>query len=689
MKQKKLKKWTCILAAAIAGVFLSLPLSGAAARAGTLIEDTADGDNEYSKYPDENYQLDFYVDMDWAWLPWNWQDGIGKSGDKMLHSLANMVWGFSRDLSNATGYIVQEAYSLDFISKMSREIGENIKTLAGITRKGLGSEGFYAGMMLMLVLVLGVYVAYTGLLKRETSRAFGAVINFTVIFLLSACFIAYASNYILKINEFSSDMSTSALSLGTRMLMPGSDTKGSDSVDLIRDSLFGIQVKQPWLLLQFGSSDVGAIGEERVERILSADPGMEREDSVDGKIREDIVREEIEENGNRYMTPGKIDARLGMVFLFLACNTIISVFVILLAGLMLFSQILFIFYAMMLPFSFALSMIPTYNGLAKKAVERVFNVIMLRTGYTIIITVAFSISSMLYSLSSDKPFIFVIFLQILTFAGIFIRQNELLGMLSLQGGDNYGTSRQLARSAQRHARRGAGKLYRGTRKFLSKKYGQVKGFAQGRATIERVREDFPGHAKGAGAGQPDAQGRPDTASPSPGAPDGFGKKGQAPAGSASARGGGNSPAGCPAVPHGPGKKKPSGSAGTHKPAHQGRPGGGGPPASVKSPDPENNGSSPSRRDRAHGRPAVRNAGAGHEKLSGQAKGDIKSRRENTSSRPGSGEAGHKVNVNGIPYTAEQIRNGEHDNAGGNRGLIRRSARKAPGKADAGNGRDDA
>ena len=43
-------------------------------------------------------------------------------------------------------------------------------------------------------------------------------------------------------------------------------------MDLIRDSLFSIQVKQPWLLLQYGNSDVESIGADRVESLLSTSP---------------------------------------------------------------------------------------------------------------------------------------------------------------------------------------------------------------------------------------------------------------------------------------------------------------------------------------------------------------------------------------------------------------------------------
>ena len=119
-----------------------------------------------------------------------------------------------------------------------------------------------------MILVLGVYVAYTGLIKRETTKAIHAIMNFVLVFILSASFIAYAPDYIKKINDFSSDISNASLSLGTKIVMPHSDSQGKDSVDLIRDSLFSIQVQQPWLLLQYNSSDIESIGIDRVESLL-------------------------------------------------------------------------------------------------------------------------------------------------------------------------------------------------------------------------------------------------------------------------------------------------------------------------------------------------------------------------------------------------------------------------------------
>lgn len=439
-KKKKIFHFLKMVLFVVALSLILLSLLGTVAHATGLVDDTINAENLYSKYSLSNYQLDFYVDNSWSWLPWNWLDGIGKSVQYGLYCITNFVWTISLYLSNATGYVVQEAYKLDFINDMADSIGKSIQTLAGVTQNGFSSSGFYVGFLLLIILVVGLYVAYTGLIKRETSKALHAVINFVVVFVLSASFIAYAPDYIKKINEFSSDISTASLDLGTKIMLPNSDSEGKDSVDLIRDSLFSIQVQQPWLLLQFGNSNAEEIGTDRVEALVSTSPEDE-----DGKTREEVVKTEIEDNDNNNLTIPQVVNRLGMVFFLLFFNLGITIFVFLLTGMMLFSQILFIIFAMFLPISFLLSMIPSYESMAKQAIVRVFNTIMTRAGITLIVTVAFSISSMFYNISTDYPFFMVAFLQIVCFAGIYMKLGDLMSMFSLNANDSQSMGRRIFR----------------------------------------------------------------------------------------------------------------------------------------------------------------------------------------------------------------------------------------------------
>lgn len=440
----------------IGGVaFLSFLLFQPIAHAVGLVEDTVNTENLYSQYPLANYQLDFYVDTDWDWLPWNWKDGIGNQVQYGLYAISDFLWTISLYLSNATGYLVQQAYKLDFISDTANQIGANIQTLAGVSQNGFSASGFYVGFLLLFVLILGAYVAYVGLIKRETSKALQAVMNFLVVFILSSGFIAFAPAYIQKINEFSVDISQASLELGSKIILPHAENEDKDSVDSIRDTLFSVQVEQPWLLLQFDNSNKEEIGEERVDQLLSVSP-----EKNNGKEREKVVKEEIEQKDNQNLTLSETVHRLGTVAFLVLFNIGISIFVFLLTGILIFSQILFILYAMFLPISFLLSMLPTFTNMGKAALMKLFNTIMLRAGITLIITVAFSLSTMLYALSTTYPFFLVAFLQIVTFAGIYLKLGDIMSLFNLQASDSQQVGRSVLRRPKQTMYRGARRLQR-------------------------------------------------------------------------------------------------------------------------------------------------------------------------------------------------------------------------------------
>ena len=297
---------------------------------------------------------------------------------------------------------------------------------------------FGSDVSLFAVMILG-NLPPLSMIEGAFLKYFGIPVAFTW-FMSTKTFIAYAPDYIGKINDFSSDISNASLSLGTKIVMPHSNSQGKDSVDLIRDSLFSTQVQQPWLLLQYNNSDMESIGVDRVENLLSTSP-----DSNNGKDRETVVVEEIENRNNTNLTITKTINRLGTVFFLFVFNIGISIFVFLLTGIMIFSQVLFIIYAMFLPVSFILSMIPSFDGMSKRAITKLFNTILTRAGITLIITTAFSISTMLYTLSAGYPFFLIAFLQIVTFAGIYFKLGDLMSMFSLQSNDSQSVGSRVMR----------------------------------------------------------------------------------------------------------------------------------------------------------------------------------------------------------------------------------------------------
>lgn len=476
----KVRKLAITAFVAVVMAFVFCKLFTVQAHAAGLLDETIDTAHEFSRYPIDNYQLDFYVDSSWDWLPWNWLDGIGKTAQYAIYLFTNFLWTLNLYISNAVGYLIQQAYDLDFISSAAGEIGKNIQLIAGVSASGFDSTGLFPGMMAIVTLLVGVYCTYVGLVKRETTKAFHAALNFVVVFVVSVGLIAYAPSAISGVNEFSSDISNGIVDVSAKILAP--DTVGENTgVSAIRDCLFGIQVKQPWLIMQFGDSDVENIGEERVNSLLGTSPDENR-----GKDREEAVKSELEDYDNGNLTVTEVTSRFGLSVFFLIFNLIVSAFAIMLTGSMLLSQILFIISAMFLPVSLLISMIPAFSGTSRRAVISLFNTIMLRVGTTLLTTFVLVLSSLAYTIANGKPFVVVVLLQVIVFAGVYMERDKLLGMIGLR---DEGTGR-VGRAMTNRPRRTISRAVRKALPFAAG-VGVGKRSAQRRAAQSTRRTSVP------------------------------------------------------------------------------------------------------------------------------------------------------------------------------------------------------
>lgn len=96
-----------------------------------------------------------------------------------------------------------------------------------------------------------------------------------------------------------------------------------------------------------------------------------------------------------------------------------------------FHHILRIFTDSLLIFSFA-----GFWKYGEKAVEKLFNTIMLRAVISIVISLTFSVFTMIYSLTKDKSFFIIAFLQVVCFARIYLKFGDIMSMFSLQSNES-------------------------------------------------------------------------------------------------------------------------------------------------------------------------------------------------------------------------------------------------------------
>lgn len=130
-------------------------------------------------------------------------------------------------------------------------------------------------------------------------------------------------------------------------------------------------------------------------------------------------------------------------------------------------------------------MMPGQENNWKKAVVNLFNTLMARVGITLIITLAFCISNMFYSMSGSYPFVLMMFLQIVTFAGIFMKMNDILGVMNLSANDSGQLGRKILNKSYRQIRTGK----RMGRKMVRKVVSQSSQRHVPQSTVESTNKD--------------------------------------------------------------------------------------------------------------------------------------------------------------------------------------------------------
>lgn len=384
-------------------------------RAAGWVEEVREVVANYTKYPLDNYSLDFYADSGGM---------FAKVAYQALYLLTNVLWILSAAFSYLIGFIVEQAYNLDFISDAISYLSGNIQTIAGVDESGFRSHGLLPSFLPIFIVIAGGYFIYMGVVKRQVTKAVSFLVTFLVLTIAGMGFIAYSDSYLTMMNDFQKDFNQEVLTIGSSLLT-GEEEQSEDPVVGIRSSLFDIQVIKPYLLLQYGESSIEEIGEDRVDELLSTAPGDDREK---------IVKEEVQDQENTNMGVELVAKRLGMTLLILIVNLVISFCMAIFCGVMIVAEVMFILYSAFLPVGLVFSLLPGRQKTVMKVLAKTMNTLLNKAGITLIITITFSISSLCYSLSAEGNFFWMMFLQVVVFVSAMMKRNELLGFMNL-GGD--------------------------------------------------------------------------------------------------------------------------------------------------------------------------------------------------------------------------------------------------------------
>lgn len=434
---KVIKAWQLIVFSVLIVVSIVL-LCSFAVRAAELLpseELVEDGKLFFKRYPIDHYHLDFVVE----------DEGILDFVVNRLKSpvyfgvfmVTQFMWLLGMMVSKLAGFLIGYAYEMDIISDIIDLLARGMQTLFGFSSEGFSSRGFLPSIFPLMVLILGGYVIYLGFFRRKHTEAFRSVLNYVLVFVLSVVFIMGAPTYIRAVNDFTMEVSNIMLDAGISVVDLSGGSTGDAGYDAavadaepaekIAEMLFRITIRDPWLFLQFGDTDETVIGEERVNALESLSANGD-----DIEARQEVLAKEVAEYGNTSIVSNNVAARFAAVFVMTFINLIISVFVSLLAVLLIIGQVLFIFFAFILPVFFIVALLPGKERILYSALARTFSYLVMKIGISLVVSIAFSLSRILFIYTLGQSILIVGIMQVVCFWTVYRSLGSILEMI---GGD--------------------------------------------------------------------------------------------------------------------------------------------------------------------------------------------------------------------------------------------------------------
>ena len=380
-------------------------------------------DLEYNEYPQHHYELDTYVDTSGDWMPWNWADGAGKQIYIALMEIINAIWKVNVLLANFTMVIVQEAFELDFVSGVVDEIGTAIQHIAGFNSGGFMDNGLWPLMVTFMLCLVGAWAAYVGMVKLESSRAWGGLISALILFVFSLGFFSNAGKILGGVNDWSSELQSNILAVSASIVNPGASYNKDEGIATIRNQMFDLMVKKPYVLMQYGTAEVD---ESRVDSMLSIDPVLEAEE------REQQAKLEVENSDNSMMSVDGITDRAAFVPLLFIGNSIIGIFLLIMSGSIILFQLIFLALALFAPVPLLMALMPRWQQTAVDWAMKLLHAQLMKIAIALLLTILFGISAILYRAteSSDLGYLGMMVLQIICFVGIWAKRRDLFSMVS-------------------------------------------------------------------------------------------------------------------------------------------------------------------------------------------------------------------------------------------------------------------
>ncbi|MGN4718516.1 CD3337/EF1877 family mobilome membrane protein [Bacillus cereus group sp. MYBK226-2] len=389
----------------------------------SLIDDIIPKNKEklkYEEYPPSSYGIDIYTPeggFGESLKFWKWGDKVKEQMVAVLFSLISIGWTINLGVSTFVTSMVGQSMSLNIVADVGDKLGDVISKAAGFN--GSWGNGIYSELIGLMLALLACWVIWVGFVQRRQSEMLGGLLKALGILVFTLGFFANSSYIIKGLNTFSEQVNKTVLD--STQSISGASEGYSSGVDSITDLTHTLLIKQPYTLLQFGTTDMKKIGDERIKKMLTTTGADERQD---------LLKEEVEQKKNTILTLDATFERGALVLLLFLINGPLWVVLGLCSMAMLFYQLMFIIVALMSPVMLLMALVPAWTGTAKRFLSELFRTLLMKVAIGFLITLMFWVSSILFSATDKYGYLVVAALQVLSFLGVWLYRKTIFDAIT-------------------------------------------------------------------------------------------------------------------------------------------------------------------------------------------------------------------------------------------------------------------
>ncbi|MEK4604952.1 hypothetical protein MHH42_28700 [Bacillus sp. FSL L8-0099] len=375
---------------------------------------------KFEEYPPSSYGIDVYTPeggFGESLKFWKWKDNIKEQIVATIFILISIAWTVNLAISSLVTSLVGQSMSLNIVADVGDKLGEVISKTSGFN--GSWGNGIYSELIGLMLALLACWVIWVGFIQRRQSEMLGGLLKALGILVFTLGFFANSSYIIKGLNNFSEQVNKTVLD--SSQSISGASEGHSSGVDSITDLTHTLLIKQPYTLLQFGTTDMKKIGDERIKKMLT---------TTDPDERKALLKDEVEVQKNQTLSLDATFERGALVLLLGVINAPLWIVLGLCSMAMLFYQLMFIIVALMSPVMLLMALVPAWTGTAKKFLAELFRTLLMKVAIGFLVTLMFWVSSILFSATDKYGYLVVAILQILSFLGVWLYRKTIFDAIT-------------------------------------------------------------------------------------------------------------------------------------------------------------------------------------------------------------------------------------------------------------------